>query len=56
MKIMCLLIALAFLTACETLHIRASRTLSDGTVIATDGRTLSVTSGKDTIALDLPRK
>lgn len=32
MKIMCLLIALAFLAACETLHIRASRTLSDATV------------------------
>jgi hypothetical protein len=57
MKHLAALFALALLAACQNMPtVRISRTLSDGTVISTDGQTLTVANGKDSIALELPRK
>ena len=55
MKAIAILAALA-LTSCAGLTIRATHTLADGTKISTDGRTLSVSHGKDVIEFELPRK
>ena len=57
MKLIFAILAIALTTACQTpLKVGISHTLKDGTVIRTDGQTLSVTSGKNVIDLTLPTK